>query len=154
MNPIDWNLAAQDLGRFFTEPVSGGLPFLSMGFWLIFMLFLAVYALLKKSTKTGMMLWVLAFSLFFFYKANGWLMLLLPATAAANWFLVEQMRKADEKWKKLFLSATVIIDLSALLYFKYTGFILHDVIRSNFEIGDIALPIGISFYTFQAISYA
>lgn len=154
MNPIDWNLAAQDLGRFFTEPVSGGLPFLSMGFWLIFMLFLAVYALLKKSTRTGMMLWVLAFSLFFFYKANGWLMLLLPATAAANWFLVEQMRKADEKWKKVFLTVTVVIDLSALLYFKYTGFILHDVIRSNFEIGDIALPIGISFYTFQAISYA
>ena len=151
---IDWNLAAQDLGRFFTEPVSGGLPFLSMGFWLVFLLFLGVYALLKKSTKCGMMCWVIGFSLFFFYKANGWLMLLLPATAAANWLLVEAMRKAQLRYRKALLTVAVVIDLSALLYFKYTGFIIHDVLRSNFEFGQIALPIGISFYTFQAISYA
>jgi len=151
---FDKHSAVESLGQFFTESVPGGLPFLSMEFWVLLVLMLPIYAILKKNSRYGMMAWVIAFSLFFFYKANGWLMILLPCTAALNFYLTERMRKLEGRSKKAILALTVIADLSVLLYFKYSGFILQDVLRSNFSLGKIALPIGISFYTFQAISYA
>ena len=48
-----------------------------------------------------MLLWVIAFDLFFFWQANGWLMLLLPATAAVNFFLTELLRRpaGAEGWR-------------------------------------------------------
>ena len=59
---------------------------------------------------------------------------------------------------KLILGLIILLDLAALVYFKYSGFfvegILNPLLDSNFAIGDIVLPIGISFYTFQAISYS
>ena len=59
--------------------------------------------------------------------------------------------------RKLILAGGIIIDLSILGYFKYAGFfakIINFVVGSNlFTIPKISLPIGISFFTFQAISY-
>ena len=144
--------------------------FISLGFWAAFCAFFLIYIFVKKWSRTAMLLWVLAFDLFFFWQANGWLMLLLPATAAVNFFLTELMRKsgaaaescgrADGKTlsPKLILGLIILLDLAALVYFKYSGFfvegILNPLLGSNFAIGDIVLPIGISFYTFQAISYS
>ena len=144
--------------------------FISLGFWAAFCAFFLIYIFVKKWSRTAMLLWVLAFDLFFFWQANGWLMLLLPATAAVNYFLTELMRKsgataescgrADGKTPspKLILGLIILLDLAALVYFKYSGFfvegILNPLLGSNFAIGDIVLPIGISFYTFQAISYS
>ena len=131
--------------------------FLSIGFWLAFCIFFLVYICFKQWSRKAMLLWVIAFDLFFFWKANGWLMLLLPATAAVNYFLTEAMRRA-RRGRGWLLALTVLLDLSALIYFKYSGFfvegILNPLLGSNFAIGDIVLPIGISFYTFQAVSYS
>ena len=58
--------------------------------------------------------------------------------------------------KKLFLLLTVLIDLSFLFYFKYFDFcaqILNDILGTQFALIKVMLPLGISFYTFQAISY-
>lgn len=56
------------------------------------------------------------------------------------------------------LTFVVLVDLALLCYFKYTNFIIGDVVSemfsTNFSLQSIALPVGISFYTFQAISYA
>ena len=56
------------------------------------------------------------------------------------------------------LTFVVLVDLALLYYFKYTNFIIGDVVNemfsTNFSLQSIALPVGISFYTFQAISYA
>ena len=56
------------------------------------------------------------------------------------------------------LTFVVLVDLALLCYFKYTNFIIGDVVNemfsTNFSLQSIALPVGISFYTFQAISYA
>ena len=164
--------------------------FLSIGFWAAFCAFFLIYIFVKKWSRTAMLLWVLAFDLFFFWQANGWLMLLLPATAAVNYFLTELLRKtgapsrSDRNYfsdkfaekpisaptsatpthgtrptgPKWILALIILIDLSALVYFKYSGFfvegILNPLLKSNFAVGDIVLPIGISFYTFQAISYS
>ena len=68
--------------------------FISLGFWAAFCAFFLIYVFVKKWSRTAMLLWVLAFDLFFFWQANGWLMLLLPATAAVNYYLTEFMRKS------------------------------------------------------------
>ena len=188
--------------------------FISMGFWAAFCAFFLIYIFVKKWSRTAMLLWVLAFDLFFFWQANGWLCLLLPATAAVNFFLTEALRAAGApqradgnyfsgKFAEKPISAPpsttpthstrerrseatqgvrgerppvnnsgsrhvpsgtgllaliILLDLSALIYFKYSGFfvegILNPLFKSNFAVGDIVLPIGISFYTFQAISYS
>lgn len=131
--------------------------FLSIGFWLAFCVFFLVYICFRQWSRKAMLLWVIVFDLFFFWKANGWLMLLLPATAAVNYFLTEAMRRA-RRGRGWLLTLTILADLSALVYFKYSGFfvegILNPLLNSNFAVGDIVLPIGISFYTFQAISYS
>lgn len=57
---------------------------------------------------------------------------------------------------KIVLVATIIVDIALLGYFKYTGFILqtfNTITGSSFTWKDIILPLGISFYTFQAMSY-
>jgi alginate O-acetyltransferase complex protein AlgI len=64
-----------------------------------------------------------------------------------------------QKWRKLFLMTGVLLNLMFLAAFKYLGFILENLSRLFASIGheiepfNILLPIGISFYTFQAISY-
>jgi len=103
-----------------------------------------------------MMCYVLAFSLFFAYKANGILMLLLPATVLASYYLTRLMNKKEGKERLKWMWFIVVVDLLPLFYYKYTNFfieILRDLTSSNFSPLSIILPVGISFYTFQAISY-
>lgn len=67
-------------------------------------------------------------------------------------FLVEK----EWKLKRLFLVVAVLVNLGLLFYFKYTNFALDTLSRVSgrtFALKDIALPIGISFYTFQIMSY-
>ncbi len=61
-----------------------------------------------------------------------------------------------EKYKKLMLLLTITINLSSLIYFKYFNFIIDNInhiLKSDISFPEIILPIGISFYTFQAMSY-
>ncbi len=105
-----------------------------------------------------MMTYVILFGLLVAYKANGWLMALLPATALISWGLTDLMKKARTKaWKRFWLIVVVLVDLAPLIYFKYTNFfisIFNDAFATNFSPLSIILPVGISFYTFQAISYS
>ena len=96
-NTLDWSRILQDLGAFFTQPAPGGLMFCSMGFWALFTVFFFLYIFCKKWNRTAMLLYVIAFDLFFFYKANGLLMLLLPATAAVTYYLTEQIRRSSRR---------------------------------------------------------
>ncbi len=130
--------------------------FTTIPFWASFIAFLLVYAILRKSTRTGMMLYVVVCSLGFFYLANSWLMLLLPSIALLSWGMTRWMSGKEGAARKALLSLTVLVNLAPLLYYKYTNFsieVLNEILRTNFQFLDIALPIGISFYTFQAISH-
>ena len=92
----------------------------------------------------------------------GWgeptLVLLMVFNIAFNYaggYLVDKYRE-DPKKKKLFLILTVILDIGILAVFKYTGMLVDTVNLLPFlNIPDlqISLPIGISFYTFQTMSY-
>lgn len=120
--------------------------------------FLAIYTLVKRASRTAMMLYVVAFNLYFAYRLNGSVMWLLPATACFNYALTQEMALREGRTRKLLLATVVVADIAVLAYFKYATFILNDVIglmlRTNFSLGSIVLPVGISFYTFQGISHA
>lgn len=124
----------------------------------MFVAFLAIYTLVKRASRTAMMLYVVAFNLYFAYRLNGGVMWLLPATACFNYALTQEMALREGRTRKLLLTTVVVADLAVLAYFKYATFILNDVIglmlRTNFSLGSIVLPVGISFYTFQGISHA
>ena len=66
-------------------------------------------------------------------------------------------KKRGKKLGKVFLACSVAVNVAALCYFKYTGLVIETLQKlgafSSLELIDIALPIGISFYTFQEISY-
>lgn len=131
--------------------------FTSIHFWAVFIVFLIIFALLRRSTRMGMMLYVTIVSLGFFYISNNWLMQLLPITALISWALTKAMNLYDGTKRKAYLLSIILLDLIPLVYFKYTSFAvfcLNSLWKSNFSLPEIVLPIGISFYTFQAISYS
>ncbi len=107
---------------------------------------------------------ILLFSIVFYaYGAPDFILWLL-ATTIANFYLVKAMRKTDNaKRKKLFCGLAIGISLSLLVYFKYANFLIDNVLslynlfnpnRSPLTSPlSILLPIGISFFTFQSITY-
>lgn len=127
------------------------------GFFLfIFSIFLVGYASVYQRNSLRNLVIVL-FGFYFYYKASGIFLLLLILTISADYFfsiLIERAR--THTLKKLSLVSGILFSLSFLLYFKYTDFFLENVALAQgkpFEPLDLVLPIGISFYTFQSISY-
>lgn len=128
----------------------------SFSFFGAFIIFYIIYLAISNGRKSLVLSYVIVFSLFFAWKANGILMLLLPATALFSWWATRRMMHSEGS-RKLWLSAIIVIDLIPLAYFKYTNFltsIVNDILQSNFGPFEIIVPVGISFYTFQAISYS
>ena len=147
----------QSLRRFLTTQ-DPSLQFCSLQFLALFVVFFLGYLLIGQRRRTAMMVYVVAFNLFFAFKANGVLMLLLPVTTALSWQLTRTIRQSQTpRWRAIWLAVVIVADLLPLLYFKYTNFLvgsLSALFASNFAPLDILLPVGISFYTFQAISYS
>ncbi len=125
-------------------------------FWVLFLLFIPVYALIKEK-RNKMMLFVIAFSLFFFYKSSGWFFLLLVATSIFDWWVAQFIDSSKNRTeRRIALSVSLVFSLSILLFFKYSNFVMSNLealIGGNFQPLDLILPVGISFYTFRTISY-
>lgn len=125
-------------------------------FWVLFICFILIYSLIYKR-KVQMMLYVAAFSLFFFYLCNGKVFFLLPFTALVDWFLAQRIHASEKKsHKKLYLLCSILLSIGILIYFKYTNFLINtwnNITSGHVGFLDIILPVGISFYTFQTISY-
>ena len=100
---------------------------------------------------------LLAFSLFFYAWGEPKYVLLLIGEAFADYILAKQIEKfRGTNRAKLILAAACVVDLGLLCIFKYLSFILENVKNiagSDMKVIQIALPIGISFYTFQLLSY-
>lgn len=130
--------------------------FCSVPFLGTFCLFLSFYLLLRRHSRQGMLAYVTAFGLLFAWKSGGVLMLLLPATTVVSWLLTRWVGRAEGGWRKAALALTVCAELAPLLYYKYTHFfaeVLDELLHTNFALPALVLPVGISFYTFQAVSY-
>ena len=131
--------------------------FNTLSFYAVFIGMLSVYAILQRSSRLLMMIYVVAFSLFFFARMNPEVTWLLPLTALASWAMTRQMDMCRGKRRTGWIWGTVAVELLPLLYFKYTNFgldVINTLLKSNLPLPDIILPVGISFYTFQAISYS
>lgn len=123
----------------------------------IFLVFYLIY-ICTRNLRHFRTVYVLLFSLFFYYKAGGVYFLLLIFSALVNFILSESMDLSHKRGtRKLILTITVICNLLMLVYYKYTNFFIDNInnlFQNNFPLQDIVLPIGISFFTFQAISYS
>lgn len=125
-------------------------------FWVLFIIFLPIYGLLK-SRRTQMMVFVVAFSLFFFFKASGFYFLLLVGTSLIDYFLARQIhREPDRRMKRFWLTISIVLSVGTLAFFKYSNFVivnLNALLHNNFQPLDLLVPLGISYYTFRTISY-
>ena len=148
--------ALSNIGSMLLYDKGAPMIFSSGLFWLLFLVFLPVYALLK-GRKTGMIVFVIAFSLYFYYKSSGIFFLMLIGTSLVDWLISKRIAKTETKrGRKLWMWLSICISLSILGYFKYANFFLwnwNQMVQGNYQPLDIILPVGISFYTFQSISY-
>ncbi len=127
------------------------------GFFLwLFAGFLIVYVLLQKK-DTPRILFVTLFSYYFYYKSSGIYFFLLALVTVSDFFIAQGMGKATHKGvRKALVALSVTINLGLLCYFKYTNFfgeIIASIMNVNFTPFDLFLPVGISFFTFQSMSY-
>ena len=108
--------------------------------------------------KKGRNLFLLIVSLVFYAWGEPKYVFLMIFSILVNYIFGRLMDKHRENKKrlKLMLVLSVVIDIGLLSVFKYTDFVITNInaiFGSSFDLLNIALPIGISFYTFQAMSY-
>ncbi len=108
--------------------------------------------------KKGRNLFLLIVSLVFYAWGEPKYVFLMIFSILVNYIFGRLMDKnrGRQKRMKLLLVLSVVIDLGLLSVFKYTDFVITNInaiFGANFDLLNIALPIGISFYTFQAMSY-
>ena len=127
--------------------------FSSLFFVFVFLtLNLLTYFFVEKKYRNIVLL---VFSLIFYSWGGPRYLILLVGETAISWFCALGIQKFKDR-KKLFLWIECISLLGLLGIFKYLGFIcqnLHTIFGLFDKVPNIALPIGISFYTFQLISY-
>ena len=153
------------------------LLFTQLQFWAFFCLVFSGFALVQKrrQMRNAYLFFV---SLLFYYKTSGLFVGMLLLVTCSDFLIAQGIYALREKeaWKrKLLLSLSVILDIGILCYFKYAYFFVdvinqifgtqfavenvvarfaNEVVGENiFCVDRIILPIGISFYTFQILSY-
>lgn len=163
-------------GIFAFDPNSP-LLFTHFQFWAFFAIVFALFSLLQSKTllRNAYLFFV---SLLFYYKTSGLFVGLLLLVTVSDFFIAQgiyHFRDRSLVMKRLLLCLSVIIDLGILCYFKYAYFfadVVNQLFGTSFEVINIAaewangivgsnffsvdriiLPVGISFYTFQVISY-
>ena len=162
------------LTRTFSFDPNSPLLFTQFYFWGFFAVVFAFLTLVKNRILLRNA-FLFATSMFFYYKTSGSYVCILVFCVIANFFIGKWIERAEEHWKKkLWMIIIVIIDLLVLCYYKYsyffldalydfTGIELHvynffaaasnKMFGTNSLVDTIILPVGISFFTFQAISY-
>jgi D-alanyl-lipoteichoic acid acyltransferase DltB (MBOAT superfamily) len=140
----------------FVHDPKAPLVFTTGAFFLFFTVFLCGFVLVRRMV-IARLAYVLGFSLFFYYKCSGAFVGVLLATTVADYAIAKILHRTEsEKWRKALVALSVVAGLGLLGYFKYTNFVLANVAAARgvpFEPLDIFLPIGISFYTFQSLSF-
>ncbi len=167
------SLILEFLSNLFSFDQAHPLLFTQFYFWAFFALVFAVFSLVHSKVLLRNA-FLFAASLFFYYKTSGLFLLLLLFVIVYNFFAGKWLHKA-KKGRTAILILSVAVDLGLLAYFKYAYFItdlLNNLLGTEFRVFDIFawvgnqivggqafhvdsifLPVGISFFTFQAVSY-
>ena len=123
--------------------------------WL-FAAFIAIYVALRRH-DTARIIFVTCFSYYFYYKSSGFYFFLLAVVTVSDYCIARTMQQvARQGLRKLLVALSVSINLGLLCYFKYTNFfgeVWANAMGLHFDALDIFLPVGISFFTFQSLSY-
>ena len=127
-------------------------------FLFLYVGFSSIYLLLRRTT-TLRILYVILFSIYFYYKSSGIYFLLLVFVAVTDFLIGHAIASSgkNNRRKKRLVALSVAINLGMLGYFKYTNFLI-DISNQLFGAGfldfqNIFLPVGISFFVFQSMSY-
>ncbi len=151
------------------------LIFTQLYFWVFFVIVLTFYTLIYKKKKLRSF-YLFLISLFFYYKTSGFFFFLLIFSTLVDFFIGKQIYKSKLPLnRKLLVGLSIVINLLVLSYFKYSYFFIDSIntllgthfqvvdvlsefsnglFGTHFDIDKILLPVGISFYTFQTISYS
>lgn len=120
--------------------------------------FLLLYALAPKKAKNPILL---ASSIFFYSWGAPKFIFVILGTTLLDFFLVKKIAGSDSiKARKLFLTLSISVNVGLLFYFKYVNFFIENFNTVFHQLGlaeipwvSVILPIGISFYTFETITY-
>ena len=115
--------------------------------------FLLYYLLPGLRVRNGLL--IIASLLFYAYGEPVYVLLML-LSIFMNYFFGRLLEMRSETGKKLVVAVAVVTNLGMLFIFKYTDMVLktvNQISHSDFPMANLALPIGISFFTFQALSY-
>ena len=149
---FDWNAFLQQ----FLYDSKNPLLFNNGFFVYFFTLFILLFFALRNHHKARRYVFCI-FSLYFFYKASGWFVGLVLVSAVVDFFLSNAIyREKSQSRKKFLLVLSILFNLGMLFYFKYTDFFIeisNSLFDTNFNPLNPILPIGISFYTFENLSY-
>ena len=160
--------------QFLTYNEERPLIFTEGSFWLFFAILLLGYSLVYK-TRYLRSLYLLIFSFFFYFKSSGLFFILLIFSTVCDYILGQLIHSSKTHWKRKSLVAiSVFINLAVLSFFKYSyfftdtvnslagtelqpfNFLSHwsnKIFGTSLDVASIVLPVGISFFTFQTISY-
>ena len=149
---FDWNAFLKQ----FLYDSKNPLLFNNGFFVYFFTLFILLFFALRNHHKARRYVFCI-FSLYFFYKASGWFVGLVLVSAVVDFFLSNAIyREKSQSRKKFLLVLSILFNLGMLFYFKYTDFFIeisNSLFDTNFNPLNLILPIGISFYTFENLSY-
>ena len=151
---IDWSRVLQQL----TYDPAAPMIFSSGVFLLLFLGFSLVYWALGTKTTLRLM-FVTAFSYYFYYKSSGFYFFLLAIVTVSDYYMarmISEVRDTSRMTAKFLIIFSLTLDLGLLFYFKYTNFfgeMWASLTGGTFSALDIFLPVGISFFTFQSLSY-
>ncbi len=171
-----FDIDSSRIAEILTYDPNSPLIFSSGLFLFLFLGVSLVYALLQKAT-TARILFITIFSYYFYYKSSGLYFVLLALVTITDYcigYYISKVREQEsnakkekdkEYYKKVakwLVAISLIIDLGLLAYFKYTNFFgslfcsatsFIPNISLAWKDLDIFLPVGVSFFTFQSLSY-
>lgn len=130
-------------------------------FIVLFAFFMLIYRILRP-WRIARMIFTIAFSIYFYYKASGECCLILIGVAVSDYLLGLCMQKARSFTRcrgismRSIVALNVIVNVGLLAYFKYFGLLIDTINRfmtTHIDPINVILPAGISFFTFRSISY-
>ena len=162
--------------KIFSFDPNSPLLFTQFYFWAFFAVVYAIFALIgnKRLMRNTFLFFV---SLFFYFKTSGFSLLILLFVTTSDFLIAKRISRTEKRAaKNAWLILSLILDLSILCFFKYAYFFadfIHNLTgmdikvvnvfsqigniiagKEMFNVDAIVLPVGISFFTFQVISYS
>jgi len=127
------------------------------GFFLYFFLFVLIFNKVFTNYKRAKIIFLTVCSVYFYYKSSGIFFVLVIISSLIDYVAGIVIHNTEVKFKrKAFLILSLVANLGILGYFKYTNFFITNVnmlFSTGYPLQDIFLPVGVSFFTFQSMSY-